>query len=118
LTLRQATALVLVALAGGCARTPEPATLPAEPYVGHVQPYGREFIVSYHSMFGPRRVLEANISDANRYCQERGLRMMPDEEETARQNGPFVFRCLKPDDPEFGQSKATVAPSPGGQEKP
>jgi hypothetical protein len=80
-------------LALGCTR---------EPYVGQVQPYGRQFIVSYRSIWGARAAFDAEIRDANRYCDERGLRMVPDSApHEGVPRGALIFRCLRLEDPEL-----------------
>jgi hypothetical protein len=89
-------AAAALALSLGCAQKP------AAPEVSRVQPYGRGYIVSYTDFLGPGPAHDSTIREANRFCEEKGKRMMPDK---AEQSGPrtmsLIFRCLSADDPEF-----------------
>ena len=68
----------------GCVSTPE-AT--------HVQPFGNNYFVNYQSMFGAGTALEASVKDANKFCDGKGLRMMP----LSHDRGELIFRCVSED---------------------
>jgi hypothetical protein len=99
---RSLCASAALSLALGCA---------TGPYVGRVQPYGRELIVTYDSMWGAATAREAAVYDANRYCDERELRMMPDSETATqgqRASVALVFHCVSADDPELRPDTRTT----------
>ena len=77
----------LVALAFplfGCASGSEPT---------HVQPFGSNYVVNYQSIFGAGTALEASVKDANKFCDGKGLRMMP----LSHDRGVLIFRCVSED---------------------
>ncbi len=101
-------AFAALVLALGCAKKP------AEPEPSRVQPYGNDLIVSYSSIWGYGAARAASIAEANRFCADRGLRMMPVQEDKASGIGrsvALIFRCVSADDPELrGGGPARSAP--------
>jgi hypothetical protein len=94
--------LVALALALGCAKEPsQPEQL------SPVQEYGREFfIIRYGDWLGAR---DASISEANRFCDGRGEKMMPTKVDWPSAGWmSLIFRCLSPDDLESRPDPGTT----------